>query len=276
MKDWNKTLIKEAQPVIEKLKEFREIKAIAFYGAIGYGYADELSDIDLVIFVTKRPNIEKSKQFFRDLGIKIPSKSPFAAGFVWRNREWTIWMETLDNMKNYSDLFSKKDSTFLRQNIEQIIANFLFRSVVVWDSSDLIKKWKRKFSKYPLWLKKNNFEQLQLVANRIGKLIHSAKRGNQIVAFDSINIIITLFTQIIYALNDAFYPSTQWSFREIEHLKIKPKDCLKRMNSITSFEEPVSKKIKLIQEMFNELEKMCRKQVPNIHLTRDANGNIKE
>jgi predicted nucleotidyltransferase len=274
MNDFSNRLSKIAQPVVEKLKEFPEVKAIAFYGAIGYGYADKFSDIDLIVFCTKRPNLEKSKQFFKDLGIKIPSKSPFAAGFVWKNKEWTIWIELLDNMKSYIDAFSKKDLAFCRQNMEQKVGNYLFKSVVVWDPTDLMKKWKRKFNVYPRWLKKDNFEQLQLVANRIGKLIHSDKRGNQIVVLDSINLIITLFIQIIYALNDTFYPSTQWFFKDVENLKIKPKNCLERINKISGFEVPVSEKIVLVQEMFKELEMMCRKQIPNIHLTRDVNGNI--
>jgi predicted nucleotidyltransferase len=276
MKDWNKALIKKAMPLVEKLKEFREIKAIVFYGAVGYGYADEFSDIDLILFCTKRPKLEKSRQFLKDLGIKVPSKSPFAAGFVWRGKEWTIWIETLDNMESYIRKFLKKDVDFCRQNMEEKIGNYLFKTVVVWDPGNLTEKWKKNFSRYPMWLKKNNFDQLQLAANRIGKLIHSYKRKNQIVVLDSINLILMIFIHVLYALNDRLYPSTMWFFRDVESLEIKPKNCLQRMDQISGSETPVSRKIFLVQQMFKELEKLCRKQVPRINLTRDEYGNIRD
>jgi len=240
MKDWNKFLIKESEPIITELKKLHIAKAITFYGSIGAGYADKFSDIDIMVFCTKLPSKNDAKKFYKNLGIELwPSLPPFAQGFTWKNRDWTVWFALIKTIEHDLKSFLKDKNSWF----ENEIANYLDKAIAFWDPYHLVNRWKKRIKKYPKWLKELNFQKIAYGYGRFEKMYKGLQRNNYLLVEDSINSAIKNVMNCVFALNDKYFWSSEWFYKDIEKFKILPQNCLERLNDVSNPKLPLIERI---------------------------------
>jgi GrpB-like predicted nucleotidyltransferase (UPF0157 family)/predicted nucleotidyltransferase len=267
MLSWNEVLIKKAQPIVKELRLFPETRAITFYGSIGAGYADEFSDIDIMVFCTKVPDKKHTKKIYKKFKIKLwPNLTSSIQGFSWDRRDWTIFFKEISSMEHdIKSFLSEKNEWWENQ-----IANYLDRTIIVYDPDNIVKAWKKKIKKYPLWLKRKNFSKIDLVTTKIEKIFKGLQRENLVLIQDALSACLENLIHILYSLNNKLFSSSEWFFKDIKKFRVTPPNCLKKIEAIARLDTTLTEKMKLIGRMVEDIEKLCKKQIPSLELRKNS------
>ncbi len=146
------------------------------------------------------------------------------------------------------------------------LITFVWYSKPIYDPKNLIKKWKKELSKYPNQFRKGKLEYLTAIFNFAKNYEVYLKRKNFIYVSYRTEELKEILIEAIYALNKR-YPISKWFFRDIKNLKLKPKNCIKRLEEFSLLgnkEKDLKKKLKILNSLALETYKIAKKEIPNL------------
>jgi len=248
-------ILKDGEEIAEKIKDLKEVKAIAFYGSIGMGFNDKLSDIDLVAYVDKIPS---KKDIMKKLeGIeKIQIIPNDMIVFYYKDMDCIINFETIKHLEK--KIGNLKEGKGLDHRIAMYIQNV--RPIY---GEELIKDLKKEVRKYPKEILKKELVPVRGVTTFFEGIDKTLKR-NKILWIDlQFHQCLERIIKAVYALNKRYYPgNAKWAIREIKNFKKVPKNFTKdidkfvKLNSIKDF----NRKLGLLEKVLLNLGEMLNKE----------------
>lgn len=257
MKKIQKELIGIGKEVTDILKNIKEIKAIAFHGAVAEGFADKYSDIDIVFFCDKIP-IKKVKNIFKEFqDFRMSRKMGDEIIFVlcYKKRYIGLHFFTISSIEKYIKTMQTRGYYDFRK--DSIFVGRVLNTKCIYDPKNLIKKWKKKSRKI---LKKYLPEAIKFFIPFLkdqSELSIIIKRKNWL--FENLRIaqFIEWFLVCLYALNGEPYYISKWAFKKIPTFKYKPKNCVKKLEQISLLgndPKDLKKKINIFKDLIKDME----------------------
>lgn len=200
-----------AEEFSSRTASYEEVAGIAFHGALTRGFADEFSDIDIMIFLSKK-NARLRKHIY-EMGIEEEGRSGTSMDLEvhfldeFRKRKWNEaekW--DLSKAKIVYDPQGETSKVFNRKF--RVHKDFWLKRIVI-------------CSEYLKWYCCPPKEDASTMAEVW------IKRGDLISAHYCLNYDVDLLMTVIFALNKEFLPAPKWRIFYSYKLKWLPKDYVK-------------------------------------------------
>lgn len=248
-----------AKKIAAQLKLISGVELIILHGSAAAGMADEYSDADILIYCSKRI---ASEHFCKKLGIPLIEKRvPFTLAFEREGFPVSIGVESVSLYRDYPSENTHLNP-FRDNELQKQIVSFILNTVVLYDKRNRFKRF-RNLRELP-----ENFKQ-HILAFELGRLeLNFApehqdahrKRKNIIGivrSFDRANLQIA---RVIYALNGKFLLNEKLIPREIASFRIKPNNCIKRMEQMMLLSAKDPQKLALYRKFIGELQVLARRE----------------
>ena len=257
--------------LVNVLKRLKGVKAIAVHGALGQGFGDKYSDIDLTILCDKVPSIKERKEVFMN------------SNLTYRNSHDVKKIELYEDGLSYKKIpigLSYKPVSYLDKKIKRIkeighltkddsiFIAWIYLTREIYDPKKIFLRYKRILNNYV----KNQRKIINLYWHHLQGLFKkglphgSAGIETAIARKSSIwinklfNLLIDKYLFVLYAINNTYYYewNQKWTFNQIPKFKKKPKNCLKKLEKISILgnkSNEIKLKIKLLKELIKDTEK---------------------
>lgn len=256
-------MLNKAKIIANNLKSLKNVKGISLYGSVGSGYIDKYSDIDIIAFCNKLPDIKKRKKILDKFTNDIMMNGGEWSQFRINGIEAVIHYKKISDVKRILRIFFSKKSVGYQKDINTLI----YSTKIVYDPGGLLKKWKKRVEKYPQWLKKRVINQIRFAGGIFEEVFKSLVRNNKVWLDYSINYRIDYgIIQVLYALNEKYFSISKWFYKDIKKFKKLPKNCLKRIKKIYSLNNSgqLVRKMKLINDLIFDIYELCKKETPSL------------
>jgi hypothetical protein len=235
-----------AESASELYKTISGVEALIIEGSLALGMQDETSDIDLVAYCSKIPDIDVRKKRLMMIDPKcfiIPQSDRFTLNNVYVHVDF----ETITNIENTFGIFP-----------QSICKSFgLWEAIqigkVIWDPKQRFSKWKDNV------LKMSSDYGNQFIIE-LTKLLLEEKRQFDVAVDNNdylycsllLGNILTLYFQILGVMNYRFLFFPKWINNTLKNMNHKPDNAYNRFIQI------LSKRIdyNTLREYSNELQKL--------------------
>ena len=188
----------EVRPRIASLGgDLLERTLFCFSGSVAYGYCDELSDIEMELFVRSQTSPELSARLAEILSLHqeyesvriSPGVSPWKLDWV-LDRELAKFWDTFDAYRLYE----------------------MTHAVPVWDPLRILAAVSQTIRFYPQELFVKSVRGLWITANDSGGYIadYSIRRNNETGGYLFLYRGLEALLRLIYLLNRCYYPHSKW------------------------------------------------------------------
>jgi len=266
VKKIQKELERKIKDILEVFKEDKNILVAGYVGSVSKGFADKFSDLDIVCITRKKPDYTLIKKKLRSLCTDIET---FKDGekinyhFDYYGNTPTICFKKVSEIK---DAIKKLKENFDMQLYKKLYINFDYK--VVFGDRKIMKGIQKQIPlRVPEKEIKEGFEGLyKWVVNNVrkgGRLESEMERKNWISVNYRFNRTLDWFIQLIYLINGIPFQEVRWIYKEIPKMKIKPNNCINKLDKIVklgSGEENAKKKIFLLRSLVLDLDKIVRKK----------------
>jgi len=266
VKKIQKELERKIKDILEVFKEDKNILVAGYVGSVSKGFADKFSDLDIVCITRKKPDYTLIKKKLRSLCTDIET---FKDGekmnyhFDYYGTTATICFKKVSEIK---DAIKKLKENFDMQLYKKLYINFDYK--VVFGDRKIMKGIQKQIPlRVPEKEIKEGFEGLyKWVVNNVrkgGRLESEMERKNWISVNYRFNRTLDWFIQLIYLINGIPFQEVRWIYKEIPKMKIKPNNCINKLDKIVklgSGEENAKKKIFLLRSLVLDLDKIVRKK----------------
>ncbi len=265
--------IKEAQNIsrdfANKLRELKEVKSISIYGSIAQGIFDKYSDVDIICFCDKIPNNKtRVKKILELKGVTERKKNwHLQDPFLYKGVPITVEYETLKDIQKYFKYILRKGKLDKSEESAKIRSHII-NSIILYDRGNIIKKIKDKIDYFLKKLPNSSVRYFNYIKYHFWKIesnrspiFMAVKRKNILLANQIINRTIEGIISCVYMLNEEYYYDPKWINYEIKKFKKKPKNFLKKINTIYGIKGNlwgINKKIKLITALLDEVEEIYK------------------
>ena len=262
-----KELERKIKEILKVFREDKNILVAGYVGSVSKGYADKYSDLDIVCITKKDPDYPTIKKKLHFLCTDIET---FKDGkkmnyhFDYHGTVATIGFKKLSQINETIKNFN--NSSFDLQVYKKLYINFDHK--LVFGDKKIIKKIQKQIpKKVPDEVIREGFEKLyKWVVNNVrknGRLDSERKRKNWISVNYRLNRTMEWVIQLIYLINGIPFQEVRWIYKEIPKMKIKPKNCIAKLDKISKLEggkKGTKKKILLLRSLVLDLDKSVRKK----------------
>ena len=193
-----------------KLKERAEVLGVIIGGSVAHGFANERSDIDLMIVVsneTYQTVVDKG-----DLHYYEKDSTPYEGGYV--DGKYTCEALIRDVAERGSEP-----------------ARFAYRDgIVTYSKIDGLEDLVAKAAQYPAHEKQEKLEKFYAQLEAWKWLFEEGVKRNEIYLMDHAAAHVVLFAgRLILAHNETLYPFHKWFMRVLDGVEQKPDGMMKLM-----------------------------------------------
>jgi predicted nucleotidyltransferase len=183
-----------AEGLVSKISSFEGVTGIVFIGGLVRGFADRFSDVDIIVFLSRRD--EQLRKKIRDLGVGEQKRLGI---------DLDLEVHFLDD--------------FRRWKWDEVDKWEFSRAEIVFDPKGEVKKVFREKLRVPedFWIKRIAVcaEYLKWYAcppkKDVGTVAESwIERGDFVAAHYCLNYAADLLVRIVFALNKEFLPAPKW------------------------------------------------------------------
>lgn len=260
-----KEILKEARKISDTLKDLEQVKAITLFGSVAKNYSDELTkDFDMVAFAKEIPKkeqrqkaLEKVVKNWRFYNTRLVQDS-FDLNSL---KGCTIhWVET-EIVERWIRRLKEGPRPYPQMIPHPWLIDFVVYGKVLYDPSDLIRKWKKKLENYPKWLKEKELSILNEIFRftRSKFIERELRRDNIIFLENKFAQIKNMLIRVVYALNEVYWCMTaeKWSFKEMEDFNFLPSNFIEGLRELSRLS---ASKVKEKTETIDKIaEKLCKK-----------------
>jgi predicted nucleotidyltransferase len=226
--------IELAEQICEKVKVIEGVKAIVIGGSVGRGYADEYSDLEILIFWDEYPD-----EITRKLIVKKLNAEYFYPYNNYEGREDNViangfridlWHLTLQQ----EEQVIKSITENFEIDLGSSNAMDTIRTCIPLFGEEIIYSWKNRAKEYPNAIAiKNIKESLNGIDGTQVELY--LERQNSTLIYENISNLQKSIFLIFLALNKQYFPTFKWMYKSFETLKIKPKNIEQRFRDIFTY-----------------------------------------
>jgi predicted nucleotidyltransferase len=200
-----------AEELASRIASYEEVAGIAFHGALTRGFADEFSDIDVMVFLSKK-NTWLRKHIY-EMGIEEERRSgtsmDLEVHFLEEFMKWKWGEAEKRDLSKAKIVYDSKGeiSKVFNQKL-RVHKDFWLRRIVI-------------CGEYLKWYCCPPREDVGTMAEVW------VKRGDLISAHYCLNYGVYLLVRVIFALNKEFLPAPKWRMFYSYRLKWLPEDYVK-------------------------------------------------
>ncbi len=248
--------MKKSEQVIGVLKKISECRGLAFFGSVGRGKADKNSDVDIVCFVEKVPDKINREKLLRSIGARPAPNVKIIDSFEYIGADFTIWYKTIDDMESDIKNLIDKEQEWMQGNVN----NFIAKTKIIWDPRSYQKKWRKRVSRYPKYIKTKKFELISACQSKLEAILNGIRRQQTIYIQECLWQITEHLVQILYVLNNEYFSTTKLFFEDVKKFKILPNNCVNRFIEATKPETSLLDRIKLLRGLLFDIIELSKKQ----------------
>jgi predicted nucleotidyltransferase len=227
-----------AEGLVSKMSSFEDVTGIVFIGGLVRGFADKFSDLDIIVFLSRRN--EQLRRKIRDLGV---------------DEQRRLGIDV--------DLEVHFLEDFERWKWDEVDKWEFSRAEIVFDPHGEIKKVFSEKLKVPkdFWIKRiavcGEYLKWYCCPSReeVGTVAESwIERGDLVAAHYCLNYAVDLLLRIVFALNREFLPAPKWRIFYSYGLKWLPENCIRLLGEamlVKSFSvKDFSRRLRAVRELW--------------------------
>ena len=264
-------LIQKVKGLYEVVEDQPNLLVYGYVGSLSKGFSDSYSDLDIVVIFSKDPNVNKIlnniKKITSEVECFVSEGGKMNFHFRYNGTTATLGFKVLKEIN--SDLLK------LRNNFSLDIYKRLYSMrdfEAVYGDKKMVKKIKLSIpTRIPeSYIKKELKELYQWVVNNLrkdGRLDVELKRKNYISINYRLNRTLAWVIQLIYLINGLPFQDARWIHKELLKMRLKPNNCLERLNKIVNLgsgEKDVRKKITIFRKFVYELDDIIQRNYTGI------------
>jgi predicted nucleotidyltransferase len=264
-----KDLMSVARKVSKAVSIIPGVEAIILYGSLAEGFADEESDINLLVVCSKIPDRDARRS-------RLEKKFEW---IVFKNGTMPDWRTKSQDFffvdgKNLTVLYKKeKELDFIVNMIksDEYISRDLFRetlayvstSKTIYDPKKIVAKLKAKMPKATPQLLKYFLPSLEHLSTKEiwprTRFRQALKRGNYWYVGEMVDLQIENFLICLHAINNKHYTSPMWAVKSVKGLSLKPTATVSRLQKISQLgnsPKDTEKKLHLLTSLVSDFKKL--------------------
>jgi len=225
---------KAIEAITNKLKSRDDVQGIIIGGSVAHGFANEQSDIDLMLVLSDE-DYEKALKS-GDINYFETEATPYDGGYV--DGKCT----SVDYIKKVAEFGSEP-------------AKFAFKDAFVsYAKMDGLDQLVADASKYPIERKNENMEKFytQFEAWK-WYYYEGAKRNNRYLIDVSLSNFVLFAGRLILAHNETLYPYHKWFLKVLESVKNKPDNLLPSIGNV--LENKTGESVEALYDMITSYNK---------------------
>jgi hypothetical protein len=271
---WRIELAKQISDKIRNLRGNKGIKSIAVGGSVARGYADEYSDIEILIFWDILPNEDIRKQIVKGLNADYFYPYNYEANednIIVNEFRIDLWHLTLDQEEEVIKTVTKD----FVMDLYSSNAMDTIRTCIPLYGEKVIYPWKDDVKEYPK----------QIALNNINEILHSIdctqielllKRENSTLLFEHITNLQKNIYLIILSLNKEYFPTFKWMYKSLENLRIKPENIGQRFKDTYTYapQTAIENTLIILSETIEQVNEIYPEINTNIILSKLVSARI--
>jgi hypothetical protein len=225
--------------LINKISTLNEVESIGKCGGKEFPASNE-SDIDIFVFCTAIPEVDKRESKIKEIeyGINNVNINAFE-GELWGNGDF-INVGDMEVCVMYFTIAKTKSYIESILNCEHLdrVHNYFYPTGrcatiknmhILYEKNGFIVSMKERLSIYPAILAKKMIERHLPRLNDTEDLERAVFRKDVLFYHFALDISIDHFLQILFALNNCFFPSRKRTIEHIVKFDKAPKDCIDKL-----------------------------------------------
>lgn len=226
--------IELGEQICEKVKAIEGVKAIAIGGSVGRGYADEYSDLEILIFWDKYPDENTRKLIVKKLNAE------YFYPYNYEGREDNVivngfridlWHLTLEQEEQViKSIIEDFEIDFGSSNAMDTI-----RTCIPLFGEEIIYSWKNRAKEYPKEIVIKNIKESLSAIDCTQAELYIIRQNSTLIYEHIANLQKNIFL-IFLALNKQYFPTFKWMYKSFEALKIKPKNIEQRFRDVFAYQ----------------------------------------
>lgn len=271
--------------LVNELKSLEEVEIIMLGGSKSLNKEDELSDYDVYVYFNKHISKEKRenilKKYFKYCEIANEFWEEEDDGILKNGEEVElIYRDVKFIEEQFKNIFERYNTSF---GYSTCMVHNILTAKVIYDKNNIIKEYRKKYNYYPENLKKKIvLENIKLLDNQMPSLsyqiIKAAKRRDLVSINHRITEYLSIYFDILFALNEEFHPGEKRLLTWVDKFRVKPlnaKENIERLLCVgtTNFNETIS----LINELSSDMNNLVKEVYPeykkseySIHKNKDS------
>lgn len=267
-------LIEIAREVASALKQLKEIKAIAIYGSVARGSVDKYSDIDIICLCNKISNkktrvskIKLLKESLINEGLGLPEFEKKTDYFTLKNTNIGIYYILIREYKKLVYKF-KNSKRLTKAEFLNVVAH-IYYTKILYDPQKLFQNLKNDIPPPDIKTIKYFIAQLNKTCYKAewpygDKIYVETCRENPVSINTKFTELLDAYLISLFTLNGRYYIGPKWIREDIKDFRIKPKNCLKKIETIAylgNSKKNIKRKLKILTSLVKELNEILRKQM---------------
>ncbi|MEK5029538.1 nucleotidyltransferase domain-containing protein [Paenibacillus sp. FSL M7-1046] len=204
---------KAIDAITAKLKVREEILGIIIGGSIAHGYANETSDLDIMIVLSEEDYQEAYA--VNELGFFETESCPYEGGYVDGK------VVSVDYIRKVAEYGSEP-------------AKFAFKDTFLsYSKVEGLEEWIQAASRYPIEKKEDHIKKFYAQFETWKWYYYEGlKRNNQLLMDYSRTNVVLFAGRLILAFNEKLFPSYKWLLKELEAAEHKPDQFMLLMSNV--------------------------------------------
>ena len=248
-----------ARELAKRLIAYENIEAIVVGGSVARGYADEYSDLEIIIFWSTLPNDTTRMRIVDDL------QGRFLFGYDGPSREDQLIIQGLQ-VDLWHISVSHQESTIDRvlnhcqSDLGSLNAMDTVRNCIPLFGEELVKSWKIQAAQYPPQLI-DKIVREHIESFRVDYLMQFEERNDPTGFYSQLSFLQQEAFLVLLALNQMYFPTFKWLYVSLENMQLKPVNIAGRFQK--AYEVPHASAISGTRQMLEEIVQLVEDQLPD-------------
>jgi len=252
--------IELAKKISSKIVKMEDVEAIAIGGSVARGYADEYSDIEILILWGELPSEETRKHLISKLCAECLYPFNYDANednLIIEGIQVDLWHNTVScESEVIKSILKSEDMSLGNSNFMDTIS----MCIPIYGES-IITKWKEDASRYPYEYAIYNIED-SLRFLKPGHLELHMYRNNPTLVFNNIIELQKRMFLLLLALNERYFPTYKWMYVSLKEMRNKPQNIAERFQEV--FRLPCKEAIEVTFQHIYEVIELINQLHPEV------------
>jgi predicted nucleotidyltransferase len=259
MKNHVRWRTEKAREFAKRIAAYENIEAIVVGGSVARGYADEYSDVEIIIFWDILPNDTTRYRIVDDL------QGRFLFRYNGPAREDQLIIDGLQ-VDLWHISVSHQESTIDRvlnhyqSDLGSLNAMDTIRNCIPLFGEKLVQGWKIQAIQYPQQLT-NMIISEHAESFRVDYLTQFNNRKDPTGFYNQLSFLQQEAFLVLLALNQMYFPTFKWLYASLENMQLKPVNTAERFRK--AYEVPHDSAISGTMQILEEIIQLVEDQLPD-------------
>lgn len=251
--------IDRAAEFAKRIVSYRNLEAIVIGGSVARGYADEFSDLEIILFWNTLPKDKVRLRIVDDL------QGYFLFGYDGPSREDQLIIDGLQ-VDVWHIAVSHQEATIDRvlkqyaSDMGSLNAMDTIRNSIPLFGEKLVRSWKKRAEQYPQALAEKILDE-HLESFRVDYLTLAENRKDPTGFYSQLSFLQQEAFLVLLALNKLYFPTFKWLYKSLQDMQIKPANTAERFQK--AYEDPHITAISETREILEEIVQLIGHHIPD-------------